>query len=183
MSVGVRPMTEADLPAVAEMEREAFGALRGATPSNAMSEGDLREELVRPWSRTWVAEANTELSGFLLAWHVVDEIHVLNVAVRRAQRRKGIARVLLAQLFSYAREKSVAAMYLEVRVSNAAALGLYRVHGFHTVNIRRSYYGDGEDAVEMRLDFDAKGAAIIKEDIVPLPPALPPGDDEGPPKA
>lgn len=162
----VRPMTEADLPAVAEIEREAFGP---SPRSSAMSEADLREELVRPWSRTWVAEEELAVAGFLLAWHIVDEIHVLNVAVRTALRRKGIARTLLTQLFAYAREKNVAAMYLEVRVGNRPAIELYRVHGFHNVNIRRSYYADGEDALEMRLDFDAKGAIVLKPDEVALP--------------
>jgi ribosomal-protein-alanine N-acetyltransferase len=163
-------MTEADLPAVAEIEREAFGA---HPRSNAMSQADLREELVRPWSRTWVAESELAVAGFLLVWHIVDEVHVLNVAVRTAQRRKGIARVLLTQLFAYAREKSVAAMYLEVRIGNHPALELYRVHGFRTVNIRRGYYADGEDAVEMRLDFDAKGAIVLKPDEVRLPTPVP----------
>lgn len=164
--VGVRRMTEADLSAVAEIEREAFG---GSPRSNAMEVKDLREELVRPWSRTWVAEAELAVSGFLLGWHIVDEIHILNVAVPREKRRRGIARVLLSQLFSYAREQSVVAMYLEVRVGNRPAIELYRVHGFHTVNIRRSYYADGEDALEMRLTFDAKGAIVLQPDQVPLP--------------
>ena len=172
-----RPMTEADLREVAEIEREAFGAHQR---SNAMGESDLREELVRPWSRTWVAETVEGVRGFLLAWHVVDEVHVLNVAVRRAQRRQGVARALLAELFAYAREKQVVAMYLEVRVGNRPAIELYRVHGFYTVNLRRSYYADGEDAVEMRLDFDAHGAVLFKPDEVPLPEPAP---SDAPPNA
>jgi ribosomal-protein-alanine N-acetyltransferase len=168
---GVRAMEEGDLSQVARIEQEAFGA---HPRSNAMSESDLREELVRPWSRTWVSETQGHVSGFLLAWHIVDEIHVLNVAVKRDLRRKGIARHLLTQLFGYARAKQVVAMYLEVRVSNRAAIELYRVHGFYTVNLRRGYYSNGEDAVEMRLDFDAHGAVLWKPDEVPIPEAPPP---------
>jgi len=159
-------MTEADLPSVAQIEREAFG---GTPQSNAMDEAALRDELVRAWSRTWVSETDLVVSGFALAWHIVDEMHVLNVAVKASMRRKGIARTLLAQLFSYAREKNVVSMYLEVRVGNRPAIELYRVHGFHTTNIRRAYYADGEDACLMRLDFDDKGAVLLKPDEVPLP--------------
>lgn len=157
----VRTMTEADLTAVAEIERQGFGGR-----STAMTEADLREELVRPWARTWVAEKELRVAGFLLAWHIVDEIHVLNVAVLTAQRRQGIARALMAQLFAYARERSVASMYLEVRLGNQPAIELYRVHGFRRFNVRRSYYSDGEDALEMRLDFDAKGGVVLKPDEV-----------------
>jgi ribosomal-protein-alanine N-acetyltransferase len=159
-------MTEGDLPEVERIEREAFGAFPTST---AMDAAQLRDELVRPWAVTRVAEEAGHVVGFMLAWHIVDELHVLNVAVRRAERRRGIARLLLDELFIYALEKRVAAMYLEVRASNEPARELYRVHGFYAHNVRRSYYADGEDAVEMRLDFDAQGGIIFRPDDLPKP--------------
>lgn len=42
-------------------------------------------------------------------------------------------------------------MTLEVRASNEAALNLYQKMGFIQVNVSKSYYPDGEDAIVMTL--------------------------------
>jgi ribosomal-protein-alanine N-acetyltransferase len=166
MTIAVRKMAEPDLAALEIIEREAFGAHRLST---AMDASQLRDELVRPWSVSWVAVDDGTVVGFLLAWHIVDEVHVLNVAVKKTERRRGIARTLLAELFAYANARAVRTMYLEVRLGNSPAIELYRVHGFYASNVRKAYYADGEDALEMRLDFDTKGGVIFKPDDVKLP--------------
>jgi ribosomal-protein-alanine N-acetyltransferase len=166
MTIAIRRMAEPDLDALEIIEREAFGAHRLST---AMDASQLRDELVRPWSMSWVAVDDTTVVGFLLGWHIVDEVHVLNVAVKKTERRRGIARTLLAELFAYANARAVRTMYLEVRMGNTPAIELYRVHGFYASNVRKAYYSDGEDALEMRLDFDTKGGVIFKEDEVKLP--------------
>jgi ribosomal-protein-alanine N-acetyltransferase len=166
MAIVVRRMAEPDLAALELIEREAFGAHRLST---AMDASQLRDELVRPWSVSWVALDGDRVVGFLLAWHVVDEIHVLNVAVKKTDRRRGIARTLLAELFAYTSARAVRTMYLEVRTGNTPAIELYRVHGFYASNVRKAYYSDGEDALEMRLDFDTKGGVLFREDEVKIP--------------
>ena len=82
-------------------------------------------------------------------WHVADEAHVINVAVAPAERRRGIGRALVQTLLAYAREHAIAKVLLEVRAGNSAAIGLYRSLGFAEFNVRRRYYPDGEDAIEM----------------------------------
>jgi ribosomal-protein-alanine N-acetyltransferase len=57
---------------------------------------------------------------------------------------------VLQALLDEARSRGCRAAFLEVRASNAAALGLYRGLGFIQTGIRSGYYSDGEDAVEMR---------------------------------
>jgi len=65
-------------------------------------------------------------------------------------RRRGAARALLDDLLTHARALNVDSITLEVRVSNFAAQGLYRCHGFRMVGLRRRYYRDtGEDALVM----------------------------------
>lgn len=126
-----------------------------------------REELAKPWTRCWVAREEGDARAFLLAWHVADELHVLNIATAPEARRRGIAAALMRASLEYAREHHVRILLLEVRRSNLPAIRLYRSLGFTTLSVRKGYYGDnGEDAVEMILVMD------------PVTGAIQPGKDE-----
>ena len=59
--------------------------------------------------------------------------------------------MMMMHLFDRAREAACEYMTLEVRASNEAALNLYRKMGFIQVNVSKSYYPDGEDAIVMTL--------------------------------
>jgi ribosomal-protein-alanine N-acetyltransferase len=115
------------------------------------------EELSRPWSRVWAARCAPESApvGFLVAWHVADELHVLNVATTPELRRRGIARALMDEALGYASTHHIRIVLLEVRRSNRAAIKLYRCFGFTAMGVRPGYYSDNdEDAVEMILALD-----------------------------
>jgi ribosomal-protein-alanine N-acetyltransferase len=157
--VRIEAMLEADVGAVA-----AMGA------STRVDETQLRDELARTWSREWVAREDEEgVVGFLLAWHVADELHVLNVITRVDRRRRGIGRALMETALSYARHHRVKHVVLEARRSNEAAVALYRALGFFVTGLRPRYYPDDEDAVEMMLVFDPKtGAVVLRKDEVRL---------------
>lgn len=149
MSVVVEPMREDDLEGAAQIDAEAFTHGELTTPRVAQ----LQEELVRPWARLRVARsaADGAVLGYALFWHVVDEIHLLNVAVGTAHRRRGLGRLLLEDLLAYARAQAAAKVLLEVRVGNTPAIGLYRTFRFEDLGVRKRYYDDGEDALEMML--------------------------------
>ncbi|MFO0671703.1 MAG: GNAT family N-acetyltransferase [Polyangiaceae bacterium] len=85
---------------------------------------------------------------------MADEVHVLDVATARSAQRRGIARALMTELVTLTKAQPVRHVLLEVRRSNAPAIRLYRSLGFFATNVRRRYYDDGEDAVEMRLVLD-----------------------------
>jgi len=89
---------------------------------------DPEEELGRAWARLWVVrrEPDSEPLGFALAWHAADEVHLLDLAVDESARRRGVGRELVEALLGYARETEARLVLLEVRRSNAAAIGLYR---------------------------------------------------------
>src|SRR5256885_11875242 len=91
-------MTASDLEEVMVIERAAF--------RHPWSPELCRRELEHDWSTILVAlEPLTSASGrgserivaFLIYWLVHDEVHILNVAVAPEQRRKGIARMLMAE--------------------------------------------------------------------------------------
>lgn len=144
-AVSIEPLREEDLEAAARLEALAFGELGALDVRLA----HLREELVRPWARLRVARLSGLLVGFMLTWFVADEVHLLNVAVEPAQRRKGIGRALMDDLLREARTASAAKIFLEVRVSNEPAIRLYDSYGFERLGVRRRYYDDGEDALDM----------------------------------
>ena len=76
-------------------------------------------------------------------------LEVYREAVREKYRKTGLGMELVATMVACMRKKGVEKIFLEVRVSNMAALGLYTKNGFEKTRIRNRYYPDGEDAVEM----------------------------------
>jgi ribosomal-protein-alanine N-acetyltransferase len=158
MRVQIAPMVESDIADVL--------AIEGASK---MTEAQLREELERPWARLWAARSGSVTVAFLVAWHVSDELHVLNVATHPSHRRKGIGLALMEEALRFAQGKKVRHVLLEVRRSNRPAIALYRRLGFYAMGVRPRYYPDDEDAVEMVLLFEPDGGAVIaKEDEVKL---------------
>jgi ribosomal-protein-alanine N-acetyltransferase len=136
-----------DLPQVLEIERGCFG--------NPWTSALFLQELRIPFSRIVVIRPidNVEepIVGYLCRWFVADEVHILNVAVHPAQRRRGIGGVLMREALREARERGAEAVTLEVRRSNAGARRLYEALHFEEVGVRRCYYGRDEDALIMRL--------------------------------
>jgi [ribosomal protein S18]-alanine N-acetyltransferase len=136
------------------------------------SDVDLKAELERKWARLWVArpDPDAEPVGFLLAWLVADEVHVIHVATAPSHRRKGVAAALLGDLVALAKTRRARLVLLEVRRSNRAAIRLYRGHGFSAYGVRRGYYAEGaEDAIEMLLALDPiTGQALPGKDEIEL---------------
>ena len=91
-------------------------------------------------SKNWV--------GSLLYWVGVEHGELLYLFTDPAYRKRGIAKLLFSDM-----ETNLLAiptckqLYLEVRISNHAAIALYRSLNLHDVHIRKKYYADGEDAV------------------------------------
>ncbi len=151
----------ADLEAARDVLQAAF-AEQGHDTARDLDQ--LREEFARPWSRLWVArrEADAPIVAVLLAWHIVDELEILDVATHPDHRRLGYARALVAGAVAFAAEHAVVRVLLEARRSNAAAIALYRGAGFYMSGLRRRYYPDDEDAVLMTLAFDPQTRQIVR---------------------
>jgi ribosomal protein S18 acetylase RimI-like enzyme len=78
------------------------------------------------------------------------EAELLRIAVDPAHRGQGWGRVLLEACQRDLAEEGMASLFLEVRASNAPAIGLYRACGWARCGRRGSYYPDGEDALLFR---------------------------------
>jgi [ribosomal protein S18]-alanine N-acetyltransferase len=149
------------MPVVDGMNEADVAAVVSIDGPTRMSEEQLRAEIARPWARLWVAREENTVVAFVIAWHVADELHVLNVATREDRRRRGIARQLMDHVVSHARAVQVKHLFLEVRRSNVPAIALYRALGFFAMGVRARYYPDDEDAIEMVLAFDTETGEIV----------------------
>jgi ribosomal-protein-alanine N-acetyltransferase len=152
--LAVRRMVPDDLEEVMVIERAAF--------KHPWSTELFRRELDHDWSTVLLAleqkAQRQEVVGFLIYWLVHDEIHVLNVAVAPEQRRRGIARFLLAETEKRARAADCALLTLEVRRSNTGAIALYQEQGYQQAGVRPRYYADeNEDAIVMNLELRDRG--------------------------
>ncbi len=95
------------------------------------------------------------LMGYLSFTHVQDEAEILNLGVLPEARRMGRARKLLNFFIDYCRKIGVSRIFLEVRVSNQAAVNLYQSLGFNLAGRRTGYYPEtNEDALIFELKLD-----------------------------
>lgn len=141
--ITIRPMTDADLPRVLEIERASFTV--PWTPAT------FRGLLGRPDAYLHVAEVEGRVVGYTAVWIVLDQAELGDIAVDEAWRGRGIGRRLLAAAFDLVRDRGVRELYLEVRVSNHGARRLYERHGFRSVGRRPGYYvRPREDALVLR---------------------------------
>lgn len=136
------PMSETDLDGVLTIENVSFP---------------------RPWTRThFLAEIeavhsfplvalgpDSQIIGYVCPMLVLDEGHILDVAVDSHFRGKGIGKALVERVLMDCRERGAAFVSLEVRASNTPAIHLYQQLGFKETGRRKRYYENGEDALLM----------------------------------
>ena len=107
-----------------------------------------------PASRCYVAEQDGKIVAMLVAWFIVDEIHIATLATHPDFRKQGVGENLLARVLQSAREEGAVTSFLEVRDGNDAALKMYRKFGYVESGRREGYYADnGEDAILMTLTW------------------------------
>jgi ribosomal-protein-alanine N-acetyltransferase len=146
----IRPATEADIEAIADLEAESLGA-------DAWSEG-LVADGVRGHLPTIVylvaeSEADGEVVGHAVASIVADIAELQRIAVSPTSRRRGLATELLDAVLARARDGGADRLLLEVREDNAGAVAFYTAAGFGEVARRRRYYRDGATAVVLGLSL------------------------------
>lgn len=125
------PMNEHDLDAVS--------ALESSVQAFPWSRGNFADSLAAGHG-VWVCRIGGELIGFSVVMLVLDEAHLLNVAVCKRHQGKGYGARLLLHAMEQARLDGAGKLFLEVRPSNARAVDLYRHFGFRQIGQRRGYY-------------------------------------------
>lgn len=149
LGVLMAPMLAGDLDAVLAIEHKSF-----STPwTDTMFLSEMRQG---PGSQLLVARLEKRpatIVGYVGYRAVLDEMHVMIIAVAPAWRRRGIARHMLSAAMEQARQADCARAILEVRASNVGAQQLYYRLGFAPVGVRPKYYTrPSEDALILWRD-------------------------------
>ena len=84
--------------------------------------------------------------GYIGVWIVIDEMHIVTLAVAPSHRRQGIAEALLLSVLDLAQKHNIRGVTLEVRLSNLPAQNLYRKYSFQRQGLRPNYYEDNKEA-------------------------------------
>ncbi len=140
------PMSEADLDQVLAIEQDSF-----PSPWNRRH---FLDELSSPYAFPLTAlTGDGRVAGYICPMLLLDEGHILNVAVSPEFRGCGLGQLLVERVIAECREGGAAFVSLEVRPSNATAIVLYERLGFTVTGRRKRYYGDGEDALLMEYVY------------------------------
>jgi ribosomal-protein-alanine N-acetyltransferase len=141
-----RVATPDDAERLAELEDVCLGV--DAWPPGLVGAGVSGELPTVTW---WVAETDSVVTGYAVASVVADIAELQRIGVDPDHRRAGVARALLDEVRTAARDLGADRLLLEVREDNAPALSFYAGRGFVEIDRRRRYYRDGATAIVMRL--------------------------------
>lgn len=130
-----------DIKAVSELDKNNF--------SNNFSAEMLEQIFASKRNRIFVAMLENELVGFIVAENDIDEINISHVVVDKAYRNHGIGSKLIEFVEQYAKNIQINVVSLEVSVNNFTAKTLYEKLGYTSRRVRKNYYKDGSDAIEM----------------------------------
>ncbi|NJN30219.1 MAG: GNAT family N-acetyltransferase [Synechococcales cyanobacterium RM1_1_8] len=157
-ALSLQPLTEADLPLALALDRNCLGGL--------WSEAGYRREIESDRSELWIlttgepvpparpplqnpppepSQPGRTILALGCLWAILDEAHITLLAVSPQWRRQGLGQYLLWALLQAAYHRQLAWAALEVRVSNAIAIDLYRSFGFQAIGQRCKYYQDNQE--------------------------------------
>lgn len=99
------------------------------------------------------ATINDEIVGFAGILINYDDIHIMNIVVKKDRRKKGIGKELLKALIELAKKENKESLTLEVNEKNVPAIKLYEKFNFENLGIRKRYYNNTDNAIIMTLKF------------------------------
>jgi len=139
----IRKCRYEDILKISEMEKECFKV-------EGWGFGAIASAFENPAYSMIVAEDNGEAIGYGCTCTVCETCDLENVVVAEEYRMSGVGRAILNALVEDVKERGAEKIFLEVRVSNVAAMRLYLSCGFVGVYARTRYYSDGEDCLVMQ---------------------------------
>ncbi len=145
-TISVRRMSAQDVTA-------ALSILEESPEASMWSKESLLEATAQ--GSAWTADLHGRVAGTLMGRAAADEFEILNLAVGKAFRRRGVATKLVSIAFQEAQSAGATKVFLEVRASNQGGIALYTRLGFRLLGRRHNYYRNPlEDAVLLVLsDF------------------------------
>ena len=135
-----------DIPSLLTIEKECF--------PDPWTENSWEAAFARNDFFGFVLKEKDTLIGFVCGTALFEESELLKIAVSPPLRGKGCGNQLLGALLDESKKRGAEKMFLEVREGNLPARKLYEKTGFIQTRVRKKYYDDGENAVEMFKTLD-----------------------------
>jgi 2-amino-4-hydroxy-6-hydroxymethyldihydropteridine diphosphokinase/ribosomal-protein-alanine acetyltransferase len=136
-----RRMMLEDLDQVLEIDEAAFGEKHWGRDT-------FVKELNNQYAHYLVAtDKEGNVLGFIGIWLVIDEMHIMTLAIAESARRRGLAEALLILGFKHSYQNKIRTATLEVKANNIAAIKLYDKYLFKQQGLRPKYYADGQAAL------------------------------------
>jgi [ribosomal protein S18]-alanine N-acetyltransferase len=107
----------------------------------------------------WVVTCAETVVGFILILYQAGDVHILNLCIHPTYQHQGFGYKLLSHALEALQEQGATSVYLEVRCSNTAAIGLYKKLGFSQIGMRKDYYTNAnqkEDALVFAKNLSAE---------------------------
>jgi len=141
--LSIKWMEVSDVSEVILIEREIF-------PAPWSEDSFLYRLCDKDYNLSLIGTINGGIAAYAVSYIVSDELHFMNLAVKRACRRNKIGEILLLMSLRAGKEKNCRCVHLEVRKNNTSAIQLYKKNGFENVGVRKNYYREeNEDALLM----------------------------------
>lgn len=142
----ITEMKEQHVQQIAELEKMCF--------RDPWSENSIASELNNRLSLWFVAVQEEQVIGYVGSQTVLGETDMMNIAVHPNYRKQGIGTELIEHLIEALTLRGSHSLMLEVRISNEAAISVYKKLGFTEVGCRKNYYRNPkEDALILRKEW------------------------------
>jgi ribosomal-protein-alanine N-acetyltransferase len=136
-----------------EADLDAVMAIENAVYTHPWTRDNFTDSLNAGY-QCWLMECAGMTVGYCVVAIAADEAHLLNLSIAAGWQRRGLGSMLLGFAQRLVEARAAQRIFLEVRVSNAAARALYARAGFREIATRRGYYPAGagrEDALVLEF--------------------------------
>jgi len=139
--ISLRPFRPVDLDMLAVVDQACF------PPGIAYTRAELAGFIGQRNAKTWVAEAEEEIVGFVVAERPARQVaHLITIDVVELWRRRGVGAKLMDAVEGWASEQGLRMIYLETAEDNSSAQRFYQKRGYVQIESLKDYYARGLDA-------------------------------------
>lgn len=137
----IRDYRSSDLDTLVAIDQACF------IPRIAYTRDELAGFISQRNARTWVAETEEEIVGFVVCERPAKQTaHIITIDVVEAWRRRGVGAQLMNAVEVWAYAQNLRVIYLETAENNVTAQRFYQKRGYVRIEKLKDYYAGGLDA-------------------------------------
>lgn len=134
-------LSKNDIEEISQIEKEIF--------KEPWPKSFFEEEMANDFAHYYVLKENDEIIGYAGMWQMFENCDLNTIGIKKEYQGRKYGEKLLRFMIKEAIKRECEFMHLEVRISNLKAQSLYHKLGFIETRIRKGYYEDGEDCIDM----------------------------------